>query len=107
MDSPLTQLLLLILGSYAVGAIPSGLFVGMLMGRNILEQGSGKTGTANTLRVLGKGAAVAVFALDLVKGMAAVLLARILVWPSQAWLDIAMGAAAASAIVGHNWSVWV
>ena len=77
------------------------------MGRDLLAHGSGKTGTANTLSALGRGAAVAVFALDLLKGMGAVGLARLFAWPNGAWLEVAMGLAAAAAIVGHNWSVWV
>lgn len=101
------QLILLIICAYLIGAIPSGLLVGMLMGRNLLEGGSGKTGTANAMRVLGRPAAIAVFALDLIKGVASVLLARVLAWPNEAWLAMAMGLAASAAIVGHNWSLWV
>ncbi|HKP53897.1 MAG TPA: glycerol-3-phosphate acyltransferase [Chloroflexia bacterium] len=101
------QLTLIIAGAYLIGAIPGGLLVGMIMGRNLLEGGSGKTGTANALSVLGRPAAIAVFALDLIKGVAAVLLARLLSWPNEAWLAVAMGLAASAAIVGHNWSVWV
>lgn len=101
------QLGLLVVGAYLLGAIPNGLLVGRLAGRNLLHHGSGKTGTANTLATLGRPAAVAVFALDLIKGLLVVLIARFLSWPNDAWLYIAMSSAASSAIVGHNWSVWV
>ena len=101
------QLILLLIGSYLVGALPSGLLIGLLMGRDLLKQGSGKTGTANTMRVLGRPAAVAVFVMDLLKGVAVVTIARLLAWPNEAWLELAMGGAASAAIIGHNWSVWV
>jgi glycerol-3-phosphate acyltransferase PlsY len=81
--------------------------VGMLMGRNLLMLGSGKTGTANSMSVLGRPAAVAVFALDLLKGVVVVALARLLTWPNEMWLDLAIGGAGSATIAGHNWSLWV
>ena len=100
-------LFLLAVVAYLVGAVPSGLIMGRLLGRDILQMGSGKTGTANTLSSLGRGAAAAVFSLDLLKGIAVVLLARLFVWPGEAWHGLATGLAGALAIVGHNRSVWV
>lgn len=90
-----------------MGAVPGGLLLGMLLGRNLLEHGSGKIGTANTMNVLGRGAAVVVFAFDLIKGIAAVALADIPYWPGSHWHALAMGGAASAAIAGHNWSLWV
>jgi glycerol-3-phosphate acyltransferase PlsY len=81
--------------------------VGLLLGKNPLEVGSGKIGATNTLRAAGPMAAVAVAILDLLKGALAVLAARFFSWPNDAWLGMAMGCSAASAVVGHNWSVWV
>src|SRR5205814_246146 len=59
------------------------------------------------LRVIGRRAALVVFALDAVKGLLAVGLARLLPWPDPAWLGLAMGGAAVAAILGHAWSVWL
>lgn len=101
------QLAALLLGAYLIGAIPNGFLLGRLRGKNLLQQGSGMIGTANTMGVLGPGAAALVFLLDLVKGALAVLLARALPWPDPQWRDLAVGAAAATAIAGHNWSLWV
>ncbi|MFL5731676.1 MAG: glycerol-3-phosphate acyltransferase, partial [Chloroflexia bacterium] len=84
-----------------------GLLIGLAMGRNLLEFGSGKTGATNTLRTLGLGAGVAVFVFDVIKGALPVVAARLLAWPDDTWTDIAVGCAGAAAIVGHNWSVWV
>ena len=101
------QLGLLVAASYLIGSVPSGALIGMLMGKDLLAQGSGKTGTANSLRVLGRPAAAAVLVLDLVKGMWPVLVAVSLGWPSQTWLGLAAGIAGAASIMGHNRSLWV
>lgn len=98
---------LLLVGAYLVGSIPNGSIVGLLLGRDLLSHGSGKTGTANTMNVLGRPAAAIVFVLDLAKGMVVVALARLLPWPTEAWQNVAMGGAASAAILGHNWSLWV
>src|SRR6266566_9059124 len=98
---------LLVVGTYLVGAIPNGLIIGLLLGKSPLEVGSGKTGATNTFRAAGPVAAAAVLVLDLAKGALAVIAARLIPWPDDAWLGLAMGCSAAAAIVGHNWSVWV
>jgi glycerol-3-phosphate acyltransferase PlsY len=88
---------------YLIGAIPFGLVVGKLTrGVDVREYGSGKMGATNVLRTLGAKVGVLVFAADLAKGAAAVLL-------SKAILDThaAAVAAAITAIVGHNWPVYV
>jgi glycerol-3-phosphate acyltransferase PlsY len=101
------QLVVLVVGAYLVGAIPSGLLIGRAMGRDLLRYGSGRTGATNSLRALGLPAGAAVFVFDLAKGALAALAARLLPWPDDAWLGIATGCAGAAAIIGHNWSVWV
>src|SRR5947208_3374417 len=101
------QLVLLALIAYMVGAVPNGLVVGRLLGHDLLREGSGKLGATNTIRVLGRPAGVAVFALDLAKGLLAGLLPRLVAWPDPAWADLALGATGAAVIAGHNWSLWV
>ena len=77
--------LLLLLAGYLLGSIPSGFLAGRwLAGLDIRQQGSGSTGATNVLRVLGKGPALAVFAVDVGKGAAAVLLAKALLEPQGA-----------------------
>ncbi len=92
---------------YLLGAVPFGLLVGRLVkGIDLREYGSHRTGATNALRTLGTRAAASVFVLDVAKGVAAVLLARVLIGadPNVEW-----GAALAgfAAIVGHNWSVFI
>jgi glycerol-3-phosphate acyltransferase PlsY len=62
--------------SYFLGNISPSILIGRAMGIDIRKQGSGNAGTTNALRVLGKKVAVAVLAIDILKGVAAVMLGR-------------------------------
>ena len=99
----MTVYLLGALASYLLGAFPTGLLVGRwLRGVDIREYGSGKTGTTNTLRTLGRGPAVLVLVIDLLKGAAPVLVARAV--SDDSLLAVFWGLAA---IAGHDWPVYV
>ncbi|MGQ0572302.1 MAG: glycerol-3-phosphate 1-O-acyltransferase PlsY [Armatimonadota bacterium] len=95
--------LLLILGSYLIGAIPFGvLIVRAATGQDIRSEGSGNIGASNVFRVAGPLLAAAVLLLDLLKGLVPVLAAR------RLGFDPAMAVAAGiAAIAGHNWSVFL
>jgi len=96
----ITPLLLL---SYAVGTIPSGVIVGRLTRSvDVREYGSGRTGATNTWRILGWRASAVVLLADLAKGITAVWLARWLNEPR--WLEVAAGLAA---MAGHNWPFYL
>ena len=103
----------LLLAGYLLGSLPSGWLAGRwLAGIDIREQGSGSTGATNVLRVLGKGPALAVFVVDVLKGTAAVLLAKALLEPagggSGGWgVDAWVVAAGLAALAGHIWPVWL
>jgi glycerol-3-phosphate acyltransferase PlsY len=105
----LTTLLALVAG-YLLGSIPSGYLAGQwLQGVDIRSLGSGSTGATNVLRVFGKGPALAVFLVDVLKGTAAVLLANRLLQPegisaASDWWVVASGLAA---LAGHSWSLWL
>ena len=63
--------------SYLLGSVPWGyMLLVWRRGLDIREYGSGRTGMSNVLRTAGGRTAVLVFALDLGKGVLAVLLAR-------------------------------
>ena len=104
----------LILTAYLWGSIPTGYVVGRyIKGIDIREHGSGSTGATNVLRTVGKPAAIAVLAIDLLKGslaLGSVKLAYSIVpetlLPNNwyAWLIVA---AALGAIIGHSKSVWL
>ncbi len=64
-----------ILLSYLIGSIPSGLIVGKLFyGIDIREHGSGNLGATNTFRTLGKKAGAAVTIADILKGTVTIFL---------------------------------
>jgi glycerol-3-phosphate acyltransferase PlsY len=60
--------------AYALGNISPSIIQGKLHGIDIKKEGSGNAGTTNTLRVLGKKAAVITLVIDVLKGVAAVLI---------------------------------
>jgi len=106
-----------VVAAYLLGAIPFTLVVGKLFfNLDPREHGSGNLGATNALRVLGRKAALGVAALDISKGMAAVILAKVIVplppagidlgWagPAQPW---AMVAALLAAVIGHGFSPYI
>lgn len=95
------------LAGYLLGAIPSGVIVGRLVGADPRRSGSGRIGTTNALRTLGPVGAGAVLVMDLAKGAAAALVGLALA-PALGG-DAAWGAAAASiaAVIGHVRSIFI
>lgn len=92
-----------ILVCYLLGSVSfSVLFAKFLKGIDIRQHGSGNAGATNTLRVLGKGPAILVLALDVLKGIAAVWIGRWLGGDNE-WLP---GLCGIAAIVGHNWPLY-
>jgi len=100
---------------YLLGSIPFGVIIARRTAHvNVLELGSRSTGTTNVLRTAGKKAAAIVFAADLLKGVLAVVFARIIMGNSYIAVGIfgfgppfGLVLAAFSAVVGHNWSVFL
>ena len=90
----------LVLG-YLLGSIPFGLILTRLGGKgDIRAVGSGNIGATNVLRTGSKGLAAATLILDALKGTAAVLLAQRF-WPDSVQF------AAAGAMIGHLYPVWL
>ncbi|HIK44865.1 MAG TPA: glycerol-3-phosphate 1-O-acyltransferase PlsY [Leptolyngbyaceae cyanobacterium M65_K2018_010] len=108
----------ILVAAYLLGSFPTGYLVARgLKGIDIRQHGSGGTGATNVLRTVGKGPALLVFGVDLLKGTLAVLLARALfplllagagdsgltlAW--QPWLEMVAGLLA---LLGHSRSVWL
>jgi glycerol-3-phosphate acyltransferase PlsY len=85
--------------AFFVGAIPFGVLVSRAFyATDLRNTGSGNIGAANALRTLGKRGAVAVLALDALKGFVPTVVAGMLGGPVLATL------AAFAAVVGHCWS---
>ena len=90
--------------AYLLGSIPFGyLLVRVVRHEDIRQVGSGNIGATNVLRSGAKGLGIATLLLDLLKGSAAVLLARHIA-PGN--YDVAVGAAVA-AVLGHVFPVWL
>ncbi len=87
---------------YLLGSVDFAVLVGKLKGVDIYSVGSGNPGTSNVLRTMGKGAAVAVLAGDLLKGLAAGLVAWLLAPAGSGLLSAGLVAGAGfMAVVGH------
>jgi glycerol-3-phosphate acyltransferase PlsY len=87
---------------YLLGSIPFGLILTRLAGTQDLRSiGSGNIGATNVLRTGRKGLAAATLLLDMLKGMAAVLIAGYFGGPNAAML------AALGAFLGHLYPVWL
>src|ERR1700681_3932597 len=90
----------LVLG-YLLGSIPFGLLLTKLAGTQDLRSiGSGNIGATNVLRTGHKGLAAATLLLDMLKGTAAVVIARYYGGPNAAML------AALGAFLGHLFPAW-
>ncbi|NPV70951.1 MAG: glycerol-3-phosphate 1-O-acyltransferase PlsY [Firmicutes bacterium] len=87
---------------YFLGSIPFGLIVGRRLGNvDVRNYGSGNIGTTNVLRVLGPAPAAVVLGFDLGKGALSALLGSRL---AGSW---GASIAAAMAVVGHSFPVWL
>jgi len=97
------QTMLIALGlGYLPGSIPFGLFFAFASGAgDVRKIGSGNIGATNVLRTGRKWAAAATLLCDGLKGAAAVIAARLWLGPGA---DIF---AAAGAVIGHVFPVWL
>jgi glycerol-3-phosphate acyltransferase PlsY len=96
-----TYILALAIG-YLLGSIPFGLLLTKLAGTQDLRSiGSGNIGATNVLRTGHKGLAAATLLCDMLKGAAAVLIARTYGGPEAAML------AGLAAFLGHLFPVWL
>ena len=71
---PLIKLILIAIAAYFMGNINPAIIIGKLYGIDIRKEGSGNAGMTNTIRVIGLGAGIAVFAVDVLKAFTAVTL---------------------------------
>lgn len=108
--------------AYLLGSIPTGYLAGKLLkGIDLREHGSKSVGATNALRTLGKWPALVVLLVDVLKGAAAIALARwFYPWlyasasvtpPTavdlQAWVPWAVCLAGLAVLLGHSRSIWL
>jgi len=102
--SPWVAYLVAALVGYGLGSIPFGLLLTRAAGLgDVRAIGSGNIGATNVLRTGNKKVAAATLLLDLLKGTAAVLIARLLM-PTVPNVDTLAGVAA---FIGHLFPVWL
>lgn len=91
-----------IIAAYLIGSVSfSYLVAKKIAGIDIRKHGSGNAGATNTLRVVGKGAALLVFALDIVKAMLAIAIGYFLTQDATVMYGCGF-----AAIIGHNWPIF-
>ena len=109
------NLLVIILLSYLVGAIPTSIIMSKLVkGIDIRKHGSGNAGGSNVFRVMGWKYGITVILLDATKGMIAVLLVSRLYFgnfpfPNATPFDdftLVQIIAGLAAILGHIWTIF-
>ncbi|MBT3201955.1 MAG: glycerol-3-phosphate acyltransferase, partial [Phycisphaerales bacterium] len=112
-ENPYILLIVFPLAAYIIGATPFGPIIAKFHGVDLRKHGSGNVGATNVGRTLGRRWGMLCFGLDVIKGLAPVLLARLLgpdvtdgAAPSLvsqfAWLAVGFGA-----ILGHVMSFWL
>jgi acyl phosphate:glycerol-3-phosphate acyltransferase len=100
----LVRITIVVITAYFLGSIPFGyLIVRARAGADIRQTGSGGTGATNVSRRLGKVAGVVTLILDALKGVAAILIAKVILGESPA----AITGAAIMVIVGHMFPIWL
>jgi glycerol-3-phosphate acyltransferase PlsY len=108
--------------AYLFGSTPTGYLAGKLLkGIDIRQHGSKSIGATNVLRTLGKWPALAVFLVDVLKGVAAILFVRwfypwLCALPSvtpppnfdlQIWMPWIVCIAGLAVLLGHARSIWL
>ena len=108
-------LILLILSSYLVGAIPFALIIGLVFkGKDIRKLGSGNLGSTNAFRTLGIPYGILVQMLDIGKGLFVVMVLANLMYDNLPFsnitpfddLTLVKISAGVSAVLGHTFSIF-
>jgi len=102
---PAVKIVLSILASYLIGAIPTAYIFGRLMkGIDIRQHGSGNVGATNAFRILGKGPGTIVLLIDIAKGAVVTSLVADLFGMTDPLARVLLGLVV---VGGHNWTVFL
>lgn len=119
---PIVSYIIVALGGYLLGSIPTGYLVARARGIDIRTVGSKNMGATNVFRTLGKGPGIFVLLVDAVKGFAAVsmtinfypelqdLLPKLFPIEGLTHSDVRFGygiVAGIAAVLGHNYTCWL
>ena len=95
---------------YLIGSIPAGYIAGRVAGIDIRTAGSGNIGATNVTRTLGKSYGYPVFAVDFLKGLAAVIISVSMgqrAQPISVPVELFGIVAAVCCVLGHSFPVWL
>ena len=95
--------------AYLLGSINTSIILSSLQGKDIRKEGSGNAGATNTLRVMGKKAAIFVVIFDGLKGVLAVLAAHLvchLLSVEQFYADTSVYFSALGVMLGHIYPLY-
>ena len=100
--------LIIIITAYLLGNISTSYIVAKrLAGVDIRTQGSGNAGSTNVLRTLGKKAGALTFIGDVLKGLIAVLIARLIAYGVNLDDTTCAYIAVVAVVLGHNYPVFL
>ncbi len=100
------KIILTALIGYLLGSVNASLVVGKFYGVDVRKHGSGNAGATNTLRTLGKTAALFVSLGDVLKGMLACLIGHYIIGHIEDVGNLGIMIAGLFAVIGHNWPVY-
>lgn len=93
--------------AYLIGSINSAVIISKKMaGFDVREKGSGNAGSTNVLRSVGKKAAIITLICDVLKGVVAVAIARIIGFIPDLDASILAQIAGVAVIIGHTYPVF-
>ncbi len=96
------NLIILIIASFLIGSIPTGLLIAKSKGIDLRRVGSGNIGATNVLRAVGKEAALLTLFGDMLKGLLPVAIGKLFGFTS-----FYTGILGISSILGHNFSIFL
>lgn len=90
---------------YLIGSINSSILISRIVsGKDIRESGSGNAGATNMLRTMGKKYAIITLVIDILKGVVAILLAKLAMRFGAS--DVSTYIAGVTVVLGHNFPVF-
>ena len=103
------KIIISILISYIIGAIPFSFIIGKINGHDVRKEGSCNPGASNVLRVCGKKekAGIAAYICDIGKGMIAVVIPSFILSGIISTHSYILVACAVASILGHAFSIFL
>jgi acyl phosphate:glycerol-3-phosphate acyltransferase len=100
------KIVLVAVFGYLLGSANTSLIVGKFYGIDVRKHGSGNAGATNTLRTMGKSAALLVGLGDVLKGIIACLIGVALIGANSVDYKLGLMVGGVAAILGHNWPIY-